>query len=195
MQFSNKFSPMSAADAQLPTSPVSAAVAQLPTSPMSAADAQLPTSPVSATVAQPVTLSNLVNGHMRQQIRVRSGSQYPRYQLIWYIGTNDERSLDEARVWSTVVLVLLHGPRGHLTPEESDEIRTAVLGCLGEGFHCTVVLDRRNASRIRIEIRLNRAVTASQAALDAFYMLSHEQDRQSKRVVFAAAESTDIDPG
>ena len=88
--------------------------------------------------------------------------------LAWYVGSKS-RSLLEARAWRFVINTKMGVRHNFLTPQEVWQIRQIVHRFVGPDFHCSVMINRNNAAILRVEIKLDRAVTASQEVLDEFY--------------------------
>lgn len=125
-------------------------------------------------VSAPLSLARITGAFLRRRRQRRC-----LFHRIWYEGTN-RRSLMRARQWVRVVNVPLPGPLGVLTLNERLDVINAVQGLLGPGFWCCAMIDRDNATLLRIEVRLDWRVTQSQAALNAFFREAERQDRIAK---------------
>jgi len=85
---------------------------------------------------------------------------------IWYSGTKP-RDLDKAKEWCHVVSVPIGKPFIPM-PNNLHNILNFLNNQFGPGFWFHIVSDRNDNTIVRITIRLNRKVTETQLAYDAF---------------------------
>jgi hypothetical protein len=128
-------------------------------------------------VSAPLSLARITDAFLRRRRQRRC-----LFHRIWYAGTNCSSlgTVRRARQWVRVVNVPLPGPHAPLTPDERQDVQRVVLGLLGLGFSCRAMIDRADATLLRIEVRLHRRVTRSQATLDSFFDNAEQLDRIAK---------------
>lgn len=132
----------------------------------------------SVSAVSALSLSDITRAFLHQPQHGR----WTRSDCIWYEGTNRRRlgTLPRARRWLRVANVPLPGPHAVLTPNERRDVQNAVRGLLGLDFKIRAMIDRDNATVLRVEIRLHERVTRSLAALNAFFDRSARQDEIAK---------------
>jgi hypothetical protein len=96
-------------------------------------------------------------------------------------------TLSQARKWVQVFNVPLPESRDALTPNDRKDVQVAVRAMMGLDFKCRPMIDRDNATVLRIEVRLHRQVTQSQVKLDAFFERAKAQAMQAKALAKAPA--------
>jgi hypothetical protein len=113
----------------------------------------------------------------------REDNGYPVVSGIWY-NASRRRELGAAQRWNRLFQVR-SDDQFILTPELRQGIQQLLFQQFGPGFWFGIVIDRADNHVIRITVRLNRAVTATQEAYDQFIENAEAQDRQSKALARA----------
>jgi len=156
----------------------------LPTQPLGG-QGILPTQPLGGQgilPTQPLGGQGILPAITQVLVAIQPNSR-PLFSIIWYQGTH-RRTLIAAQAWSRFLSVR-NDERIDLTPALLHEIQQNLFQRFGPGFWFHVVVDRADDHVLRITVRLNRAVTATQEAYDAFIENAEAEDRQSKALARA----------